>query len=284
MPRVTRTLPEPAGDVEYRVFESLHRYELSPLDARTESVLDSSPYWRRETVSFRAAYGNERVVAHVFLPRNASPPYQVVVVLGGATIINVLRRVEDFDYPFEFVVRSGRAVVIPALSGTLERGPSPTDLPPSQERERALRWSSDIGRTLEYLDARGDIDKQRLGMYGVSRGATHAVRLLAVYPRFKAAVLSSGGLQVAQPAEVNAWNFAPRVQVPVLMVNGRYDFIFPLDTNQKPLFQALGTKESDKRHVLYDGGHRNLVTRPDLIGEVLDWFDRYLGPTQSPRQ
>jgi hypothetical protein len=22
------------------------------------------------------------------------------------------------------------------------------------------------------------------------------------------------------------------------------------------------------------------VTRPDLIGEVLDWFDRYLGPTQ----
>jgi eukaryotic-like serine/threonine-protein kinase len=114
-----------------------------------------------------------------------------------------------------------------------------------------------------------------------SRGAVHAVRLLAVYPRFKAGVLSSGGLQMSQPAEVNAWNFAPRVQVPVLMVNGRYDFIFPLDTNQKPLFQALGTKESDKRHVLYDGGHRNLVTRPDLIGEVLDWFDRYLGPTQS---
>lgn len=70
-------------------------------------------------------------------------------------------------------------------------------------------------------------------MYAVSLGAVHAVRLLAIYPRFKAAVLSSGGLQMAQPAEVNAWNFAPRVQVPVLMVNGRYDFIFPLDSNQK---------------------------------------------------
>jgi hypothetical protein len=35
-----------------------------------------------------------------------------------------------------------------------------------------------------------------------------------------------------------------------------------------------------KRHVLYDGGHRNLVTRPDLIGEILDWLDRYLGPAQ----
>ena len=104
---------------------------------------------------------------------------------------------------------------------------------------------------------------------------------MAVYPRFGAAVLSSGGMQMAQPAEVNAWNFAPRVQTPVLMVNGRYDFIYPLDTNQNPLFRALGTKEPDKRHVLYDGGHRNLVTRPDLIGEILDWFDRYLGPTQS---
>ena len=278
VPNVTEKLPEPAGDVEYRVFESLHRYESSPLDARTERVVDTSPHWRRETLSFRAAYGEERVLAHLFLPRNASPPFQTVLVLGGSTIMNVIRRVEDFDYPFEFIVRSGRAVVIPVLSGTLERGPSPVNLPPSQERARALRWSSDVGRTLEYLDQREDIDKQRLGMYAISRGAMDAVRLLAIYPRFKAAVLSSGGVR-SLPAEVNTWNFAPRVRTPVLMVNGRYDFLFPYETNQKLLFDALGTKPADKHHILYDGGHRNLVTRPDLIGEVLNWFDRYLGPT-----
>jgi eukaryotic-like serine/threonine-protein kinase len=281
VPRDTQTLPKPVSEAEYLVYEGLHRYESSPLDTRTERVADGSPYFRRETVSFRAAYGNERVVAHVFLPRNVSPPYQVVIVLGGVTIAHVLRRVEDFDYPFEFIVRSGRAVVIPALSGTLERGPSPPTPPPSRERERALRWSSDIGRTLDYLDARGDLDTERLGIYALSRGAVHAVRLLAIYPRFKAAVLCSGGMQMSQPPEVSAWTFAPRVQAPVLMVNGRYDFIFPVETNQNPLFRALGTKEPDKRHVLYDGGHRNLVTRPDLIGEVIDWFDRYLGPTQS---
>jgi hypothetical protein len=75
---------------------------------------------------------------------------------------------------------------------------------------------------------------------------------------------------------VNSWNFAPRVQVPVLMLNGCDDFLFQLETNQKPLFRALGTKEPDKKHVLDDGGHR-LVTRPDLIGAMLDWFDKYLG-------
>lgn len=68
------------------------------------------------------------------------------------------------------------------------------------------------------------------------------------------------------------------IRIPVLMVNGRHDFIFPLETSQKPLFEALGTREPDKRHILYDGGHRNLVTRPDLIGEILDWLDKYLGP------
>jgi hypothetical protein len=64
------------------------------------------------------------------------------------------------------------------------------------------------------------------------------------------------------------------------MLNGRDDFLFDLELNQKPLFRRLGTKEPHKKHVLYDGGHRNLVTRPDLIGEMLDWFDKYLGPVE----
>jgi predicted esterase/predicted Ser/Thr protein kinase len=281
LPRVTPAVPPPVGDAEYQVFAGLHRYEPSPLDHRVERVVDTSPYWRRETASFRAAYADERVLAHVFVPRNAAPPYQAVIVLGGATIVDVLKRVEDFDYPFEFILRSGRAAVIPVFSGTLERGPSPARLPANQVRDRGLRWSSDLGRTLEYLDARGDIDRERLGLYGVSMGAVNAVRFLAVYPRFKAAVLSSGGLSFSAPAEVNSWNFASRVRTPVLMVNGKYDFVFPLDTNQRVLFNALGTKEPDKRHVQFDGGHRNLVTRPDLIGEILDWFDRYLGPAQA---
>ena len=281
MPRVAPTVPPAVTEAEYRVFLGLHRYESSPLDDEVEGVGETSPYWRRETASFRAAYANERALAHVFLPRNASPPYQAVIVLGGSTVVDVLTRIEDFDYPFEFILRSGRAAVIPVLSGTLERGPSPGRLPLNQQRDRGLRWSSDFGRTLEYLDARGDIDRERLGLYGISMGAVDAVRFLAVYPRFKAAVLSSGGLNFGVPAEVNSWNFASRVRAPVLMLNGRYDFFFPLETNQRVLFKALGTKERDKRHVLYDGGHRNLVTRPDLIGEILDWFDRYLGPAQT---
>ena len=279
--RLARTTP-PVGDETYSVFLNLHTYTKSDLGARVEHADHSPTYWRRETASFRAAYGNERVLAHFFLPKDTPPPYQVVAIMGGSTI-TAIRRIEDFNYPFEFIVRSGRAVVIPAYSGTLERGPTPGRLSQNQSRERGLKWSMDLGRTVDYLGTRPDIDLQRLGFYGVSSGATHGIRMLAVDARFKAAVLTSGGLTQNQPPEIDPWNFAPRFRVPILMVNGRHDFLFPVDTNQKPFFDALGTREPHKKHVLYDGGHRNLVTRPDLIGEVLAWFDRYLGHVEPGR-
>ena len=57
------------------------------------------------------------------------------------------------------------------------------------------------------------------------------------------------------------------------------DFMVPYETNQRVLFEALGSK--DKNFSRYDGGHANLLTRPDLIAEVLDWFDKYLGPVNQ---
>jgi eukaryotic-like serine/threonine-protein kinase len=172
-------------------------------------------------------------------------------------------------------------LIIPAYSGSLERGPSPLNLPPSQARERALKWSMDLGRSVDYLATRPDIDITRLAFYGVSTGAAQGPRLIAVDPRFKTAVLASGGLHDDDPPEVDPYNFAPRVHVPVLMLNGRDDFIFPMRTHQVPLFEALGTPESDKVFRSYGGGHANLLTRPELIGEILNWFDKYLGAARS---
>jgi pimeloyl-ACP methyl ester carboxylesterase len=86
-----------------------------------------------------------------------------------------------------------------------------------------------------------------------------------------------------QPREIDSLGYAPRYHVPTLMVNGREDFILPYQTAQKPMFDALGTPAADKKLVLYDGGHRNPVTRPDLLGEIIAWFDHYLGPVpQEP--
>jgi dienelactone hydrolase len=278
-PPLVRT-EKPVDDRTYRVLADLHRYEPSALDARIDRTENTAPFWVKETVSFKAAYANDRVLAHLFLPKDAMPPYQPIVVLGGSGIL-AARRIEDFGFPYEFLIRSGRAVMIPAFWGTLDRGPSALVLPANEEIDRAIRWSRDLGRSVDYLQTRQDIDATKLGFYAISWGAAHAPRLLAVDTRFKASAWLSGGLFPSQPPEIDSWNFAPRYRVPTLMVNGRQDFIFPYDTNQKVLLNAMGTPAADKKLITYEGGHRNPVTRPDLLGEIIGWFDHYLGPVQQ---
>jgi pimeloyl-ACP methyl ester carboxylesterase len=102
--------------------------------------------------------------------------------------------------------------------------------------------------------------------------------MTALEPRVKASVLLGAGPPTASlPAEMDLLNFAPRVRVPTLMVAGRSDFLTPVESAQVPLFRLLGTPAEHKRHALFDGGHAP-GRLPDVIREILDWFDRYLGP------
>jgi len=92
-------------------------------------------------------------------------------------------------------------------------------------------------------------------------------------------VLISGGLEVQDTLpEVDPLNFAPHVLQPTLMINGRYDFFFPVETSQQPLFALLGAKASDKRYIVVDGGH--YPPQDLLVKETVDWLDRYLGPVR----
>ncbi|NNE35193.1 MAG: hypothetical protein HKN13_08160 [Rhodothermales bacterium] len=53
-----------------------------------------------------------------------------------------------------------------------------------------------------------------------------------------------------------------------------------METNIQPMFDMLGTPVEHKRLVLLEGGHVPASTN-DVIREVLDWLDRYLGPVDS---
>jgi hypothetical protein len=274
---VDRRGEKPVNDAAFRLYLPLHHYDRTDLAAQTKSVDDSRPYFRRETVTFRAAYGNDRVVAHLYLPKNTAPPYQTVIFIPSGNIFYFLS-IDTLPDPFEFLVRAGRAVLVLAVQGTLERGPSPVVVGPNQLRDRLLQWSKDVQRSIDYLETRPEIDTGKLAFYGISYSAWASPTILAPEPRLKAAVLVSGGASTPTAAEVDPWNYAPRVKVPVLMLNGRDDFIFPVERSQLPLLRALGTPAKDKRHILFDGGHVNLQTRLDLIGEILRWLDQYQGP------
>jgi pimeloyl-ACP methyl ester carboxylesterase len=247
-------------------------------------VDDAREYWRKEKVTFQAAYGNERVIAYLFLPKNAAPPYQTILFFPGAGVLNV-RSSERLDLDllwFDFIVRSGRAVMYPVYKGTYERGPGRYYHrfgQPGLWREMNLHWSKDLGRSIDYLETRPEIDRGMLAYYGVSLGAAQGPRLMAVEDRFRTGVLMQGGFFERVPPEVDPLHFAPRVKIPTLMINGRDDFLFPLEGSQRPLFRLLGTPEKDKRHVLFNAGHD--IFNPGVIRIILDWLDRYLGPVKT---
>jgi len=266
----------PVSDEAFRNMVRLYSYDRSDLEARVEGV-EESAHWRREKVSFAAAYGGERVPAYLFLPRNARPPYQTILFYpsGEAWLV---RSSESLRLAhFDFLMRTGRAVLHPVYQGTYERSvPQQGESGPSAERDAVVQIAKDFRRAIDYLETRPDIDPARLGVLEVS--GEMELLTLPLEPRIKVAVAHGTGLPMEKyPAEIDVINFVPRVRQPMLLLNGRYDSQNLLDTSVRPLFRLLGTPEKDKRLVLVDSGH-SVVRAADRVRETLDWLDKYLGP------
>jgi len=81
---------EPVDDRTFVQFARQFVYDRTPLEARIDNVVDSED-WHLETISVNAAYNDERLAIHVFLPRHGRPPYQSVVLFPGSTMLQVSR-------------------------------------------------------------------------------------------------------------------------------------------------------------------------------------------------
>ena len=221
------------------------------------------------------------MLATILLPKHRAAPYQPVVLFPGSQVLNMTSSKDRRDVT-DFLARTGRALVMPVLKSTFERRDSLTsDLPDSTIfwRDHVVMWVKDIRRTVDYVTSRADMDTSRIAYFGTSWGANQAPMNLVAEPRFKAAVLYVAGLTMERSRpEVDPLNYLSRVKVPVLMLNGKYDFFFPLETAQRPFFDRLGTPADRKKWVVYEGGHD--VPRTELIAQSLRWLDTYLGPVR----
>lgn len=71
-------------------------------------------------------------------------------------------------------------------------------------------------------------------------------------------------------------SFYRRFSLPVLLLNGRFDLLMPVASAERWI-DTIGTPADDKRLVIYDANHWPLP-RNQMIREVIDWLDHYLGP------
>ena len=117
---------KPVADSIFRVYREQFSYDKTDLKARVEAKRESSE-WTQERITFDAAYGGERIIANLFLPKNATPPYQTVIY-GPCDPCVFERSSQDLENYFEFttylsfIVKNGRAVLYPVYKGTFERG------------------------------------------------------------------------------------------------------------------------------------------------------------------
>ena len=285
---------DPISDDVFNIYRRLFSYDRTPLNAEVISVDDSPEEWQTEVVTIDAAYGDERLDVYLHVPKGLTPPYQTIVYFPGSGVINRPNQRPQIGGAapsgsekgglggIEFLLKSGRAVILPVYKGTFGRSSDvPNDLPQDTNmyRDHVIMWVKDFRRTLDYLESRGEFGKE-LALYGFSWGAAMGAILPALEDRLKVSVLVVGGyyVQESQP-EVDYATYAPRVTIPTLMLNGRHDFFYPVETSQLPMFEMLSTPSDQKRHVLFESGHA--VPRVEGIREILNWLDEYLGPVQK---
>jgi len=277
---------KPVSDEVFKSYiDTWYRYDRTELNARVESIDDELGYCRRERITFDTAYPNDRVIAYLHLPNNVAPPYQIVVWYpsGGA-------RFGPWDeraYASELacLIRSGRAVIIPFYKGTYDRLLEKPFYPPegTQSRNLYVQRSQDLGRSIDYLQTRDDIDMEKLAYAGLSWGGQMGSVMIATENRFKTGIFLLGGICACKrhPASDPA-NFAPRVTIPILMLNGKDDSLFPCETAQKPLFELLGTPERHKKHIVFPGEHcLPWEYQEQYHAEIVKWLDQYLGPVNK---
>ena len=280
---------KPVPDSIFQVYREQFSYDKTDLKARVESRQESSQGWIQEKITFDAAYGNERVIAYLFLPKSAAPPYQTVIYFPGSASVyqkssNDLGDYYEFPMFLSFIVKNGRAVLYPVYKGTFERGNDTLaallegDGNSHQYTELMIQEVKDLKRCIDYLETRQDIDSNKLAFYGMSWGGELGAIIPAVEERLKASVLVAGGFAAIGRPEANQINYVTRVKIPTLMLNGTYDTILPRETSSKPMFDLLGTSVEHKQQKLYETDH--VPPRNEYIKETLAWLDRYLGPVR----
>ncbi len=262
-------------------------YDYSPFDLEPElERIRETPQVTIEKITINSAYG-ERFDCLLYLPAGFKRPLQAMVT-GCANGEWYLKDVTENREEASYVLSSGRAVIVPAKYGHFGRHPGNSSVDgklasPQQTQRRRVCQMQDYMCVMDYLQTRADIDQSKIGHIGFSSGASKLPMVLAIENRFRTGIMVSGGLASYEVLEsCEPFNFAPLVNVPVLMLNRESDTVYPVGNAQEPLFRLLGTPAEHKRHMIFPGGHgffSNATRKQTLELEqiIVDWLDKYLG-------
>jgi eukaryotic-like serine/threonine-protein kinase len=268
----------PTSEVNFQAWLSHYRYDKTPLNAKVEVVVENEG-WRREKISYAGA-NDARAMAYLYLPKNFKPPFQVIHFIPGSSAFRSLT-IPQYEGLFLMPhIKAGRAAFVVVLEGYVERkwsqGFEQPDTSSVKYRAQVVNWVTDLRRGLDYLETRNDIDHAKIAFWNVSQARFLIVP--AVEPRYRSVILESDGVKrewLKYVPEANPINFASHIRASKLMLNGRYDEVFPFKTDAEPLYKLL---PEPKQMEVFNGGHSppQEVSVPILNA----WLDKTLGPVR----
>jgi eukaryotic-like serine/threonine-protein kinase len=187
---------KPVSDAVFAAFRAMYAYDHVALNANSEGVVENTADWTKEKITIDEGHENQRLPLYLFLPKNVHPPYQTVLFFPSARV-NMMPSSQDLgDLEFmDYVIKSGRALVYPIYKGTYER--LFTVAGDMDYSNLVVQQSKEIGRSLDYLETRHDIDKGRIAYLGVSQGSALGVIFTALEERFRTVVFLDGGFYLS---------------------------------------------------------------------------------------
>ncbi|HIE53357.1 MAG TPA: alpha/beta fold hydrolase [Armatimonadetes bacterium] len=287
---------EPVDEATYRVFLEFYQYDRDlPLNAQVLEVRDQGTF-SVEKISFVSTH-HETVYGYLILPKERPGPVSCVLFLhgyGGSK--------EDGLMAGALLAATGRACLALDAQYHGDRKREGVDIYSPflyRDRDALIQTVVDWRRGIDYLETRPEIDPQRIGLIGGSMGAILGAVLTAVEPRVKVPVLVVGGadwglmaeksqleagirLREARPnldfdelarilAPVDPLHFAAHISPrPLLLQNGRFDNIVPVEANQRLYEVAREPKHID----WYDAGHD--LPLDQVVPRITAWLDKYL--------
>jgi hypothetical protein len=272
----------PVDEATYRTLLAHYQYDRQPPKPRLVDTVEM-PSWTRERIWIDGP-ATDSILLYFYAPKTSNPPYQTIVYVPGSGAFCCQTLPEEMEWAIGPVIQGGRAVLAVVLKGMIEREFDPGFLPPEPSsvrfRDLMVQQATELRLGIDYVEARGDVDPDRLAYVAVSFGAGSRLGFSVVDDRYKAVVYIGGGIdERVKPTlpEADNVNFAPYLSVPKLLLNGRSDEEHPWLTRGLPLWNLL---REPKELVLLDGGG-HVVPLETRIPAINDFLDRTLGPTVS---
>lgn len=244
-------------------------------------------------------FDGRSIPAFFYRPEGVEPPLPVILYIHGGPASQIR---PDFDPRFQFFLNQGYAILAPNVRGSSGYGKSYMALDDVRLRMDSV---TDIKYAVDWLSQSGEVDANRIAVYGRSYGGYMVLAAVTTYPDLWAAAIDVVGIGnwVTFLENTGSWRRAHRekeygslehdreflkeispihkvdqIQAPMLVVHGSNDPRVPV-TEADQIVSSLSQRNHPVEYLNYpDEGHKisKLENRIDSFTKMAEFLSRYL--------